>query len=386
MSQVERGVRPVKALDVLQRIADVLDMPVAELAPSAPTARAEPIPAHTRALSLLLVTDHALAAAVAGPAARPDLDRLAVQVDTVWTCARQGRYAELNTLLEALLPQLETATATTGPGRADELLAETCQVWAVALAELQQFDAAWAAAERAMRVAQRRADPVLMAACAFRRTIVLQRGQRLDLARQTAESARAALGSLLDQPASRALVVYGALTLQSAIITARADDAERVRELLDSARKAASTLGADREEYRIEFGPTVVALHEVAAAVELGDAGTAIRLAAGIDPNRLPEFHRARLLVDTARAWAQRRRPDRALALLLDAEALAPEYLARQRSVRSTTVDLLSMDHRTPGLGEFARRIGVDTPLVPPEGRKEAIRTAMRAARGPRAL
>lgn len=386
VSQVERGVRPVKALDVLQRIADVLDMPVAELAPSAPTARVEPIPAHTRALRLLLVTDHALAAAVAGPAARPDLDRLAEQVDNVWTCARQARYTELHRLLEALLPDLETAAATTDSGRADELLAETCQVWAVALAELQQFDAAWAAAERAMRAAQRRADPVLMAACAYRRIIVFQRAQRLDLARQAADSARAALEVLLDQPVSPALVVYGALTLQSAIIAARVDDAERVRELLDGARKAASAVGADREEYRIEFGPTAVALYEVAAAVELGDAGFAIRLAAGIDMDRLPDFQRARLLVDTARAWAQRRRPDRALALLLDVETLAPEYLARQRSVRSTTADLLSMDQGTPGLIEFARRIGVDTPRAqPPEGRRET-RTAMRAARGPRTL
>ncbi|WP_062977899.1 helix-turn-helix domain-containing protein [Nocardia flavorosea] len=385
VSQVERGVRTVKALDVLQRIADVLEMPVAELAPSAPTARAEPIPAHVRALRLLLVTDHALAAAVAEPVARPDLDRLAEQVDDIWTCAHQARYAELHTLLEALLPHLETASATTDSGRADELLAATCQVWAVALAELQQFDAAWAAAERAMRVAQRRADPVLMAACAYRRVIVFQRGQRLDLARQTADSARAALEVLLELPASRAPVVYGALTLQSAIIAARVDDAELVRELLDSARKTASAVGADREEYRVEFGPTAVALHEVAAAVELGDAGVAIRLAARIDTDRLPDFQRARLLADTARAWAQRRRPDQALALLLDAEALAPEYLARQRSVRSTTVDLLSMDPGTPGLAEFARRIGVDAPRVqPPEGRKGTARTTMRAARGPR--
>ncbi|WP_280420475.1 helix-turn-helix domain-containing protein [Nocardia carnea] len=385
VSQVERGVRPVKALDVLERIAGVLDMPVAELAPSAPTARAEPIAAHTRALRLLLVTDHALRAAVTEPAERPDLDRLADQVDAVWACARQGRYDELHTLLEALLPQLETAATTADSGRADDLLAETCQVWSVALAELQQFDAAWAAAERAMRVAHRRADPVLMAACAFRRTIVFQRGQRLDLARQTAESARAALEMLLDRPAAQALVVYGALTLQCAIIAARVDDAGRARELLDSARKAASAVGADREEYRIEFGPTAVALHEVAAAVELGDAGTAIRLAAEIDTDRLPDFQHARLLVDTARAWAQRRRPDRALALLLAAEALAPQYLARQRSVRSTTLDLLSMDQSTPGLGEFARRIGVDTPLVQVPARGgETSRGALRAARGPR--
>ncbi|MBF6352577.1 helix-turn-helix transcriptional regulator [Nocardia flavorosea] len=385
VSQVERGVRPVKALDVLGRIAEVLDMPVAELAPNAPAARAEPTPAHTRALRLLLATDHALRAMVTEPAARPDLDQLAEQVDIVWICARQARYAELHTLLEVLLPQLETAAAVRDSSHADVLLAETCQVWAIALAELQQFDAAWAAAERAMRVAHRRADPVLMAACAFRRTIVFQRGQRLDLARQTAESARAALEGMLDQPASQALIVYGALTLQSAIIAARADDAERARELLDDARKAASAAGTDREEYRVEFGPAAVAVHEVAVAVELGDAGTAIRLAAEIDTRNLADFHRVRLLADTARAWAQRRRPDRALARLLDAEALAPEYLAGHRAVRSTTVDLLSMDPGTPGLDEFARRIGIDMPRVPsPAGRKNTARIALRAARGPR--
>lgn len=383
VSQVERGVRPVKALDVLERIAEVLDIPVAELAPSAPTAQTEPIPADARALRLLLATDHALAAAVADTRPEPDLDRLAEQAESAWTCTRQARYGDLHALLGAVLPELASAAADSA--RAAALLADIYQVWSVALAELDQFDAAWAAGERAMGAAQHCGDPILLAACVFRRTIVFQRARQLDLARRTAESARAALRPLLDQPEPRALIVYGALTLQSAIIAARTEDADRALEMLGRARKAASALGADREEYRVEFGPRAVVLHEVAVAVDLGDAGTAIRLAAKVDPASLTDFHRARLLVDTARAWAQRRNPSRALALLLEAETLAPEYLYRQRVVRSTTADLLSIDPSTPGLGEFAQRIGLEVPYVPlPGGRPAAPRGGLRAARGPR--
>ncbi|MEU1985923.1 helix-turn-helix transcriptional regulator [Nocardia sp. NPDC019395] len=386
VSQVERGVRPVKALDVLERIAEVLEIPVAELAPTAPTAQAEPVPAYVLALRLLLARDHALRAAVSEVREGFDLDLLADQVESAWALTRQARYADLRTLLQSLVPDLEAA-AGAGLTRADTLLADTYQVWAVALAELRQFDAAWAAAERAMGKAQRSADPILMAACAFRRTIIFQRAQHLDLARQTADSARAALETLLDQSAPRALTVYGGLTLQSAIIAARIEDAERAREMLTRARKVASALGADREEYRIAFGPTAVDLHEVAAAVELGDAGTAIRLAGRIDGKNLPDFDRVRLVVDTARAWTQRRNPERALSLLLEAEALAPEQVRRHLSVRSATADLLSMDQRTPGLAEFARRIGVDAPFVPsPGGRPAAPRAVLRAARGPRTI
>ncbi|MFI5714480.1 helix-turn-helix domain-containing protein [Nocardia sp. NPDC051750] len=386
VSQVERGVRPVKVLDVLERIAEVLEIPVAELAPTAPTAQAQPVPAHVLALRRLLAGDHALGVAVAEVRDLPDLGPLAEQVETAWARARQARYADLLALLESQIPELEAASGA-GSARADALLADLYQVWAVALAELRQFDAAWAAAERAMAKAQRSADPVLMAACAFRRAIVFQRAQQLELARHTVDTARAALGTLLDQPAPRALTVYGGLTLQSAIIAARMEDTERVHEMLRQARKVSSALGADREEYRIAFGPTAVDLQEVAAAVELGDAGTAIRLAGKIDATTLSDFDRGRLLVDTARAWAQRRSPERALALLLAAEALAPEQIHRHRSVRSATADLLSMDQRTPGLAEFAQRIGVDAPFIPPPGGRSAPpRSALRAARGPRTI
>ncbi|WP_084481305.1 helix-turn-helix domain-containing protein [Nocardia grenadensis] len=387
VSQVERGVRPVKALDVLERIADVLDMPVAELAPSAPTAQAEQIPADAAGLRLLLTDNHALRAMTTGAAVAPDIDRLAERADAAWTFTRLGHYTELRELLESLLPDLAVAVAHADSRRAEGLLAHTCQAYAVALADLQQFDAAWVAAERAITAARYAEDPILMAAGAFRLALVFQCAHRLDQAKRTAETARAALGELMGRGGPRAASVYGALTLQLALIAARTEEAEQAYEMIAAARAAAAGLGGDRDDHHTDFGPTAVDLHEVAVAVELGDAGTAIRLAGKIDRGRLSPGHQGRLLVDTARAWAQRRSPERALALLLEAELLAPEQLYRHRSVRSTTTDLLSMDRGTPGLGAFAQRIGVDAALIQPvTGRAGPARSGLRAARGPRVI
>ncbi|GGL28672.1 helix-turn-helix domain-containing protein [Nocardia jinanensis] len=387
VSQVERGVRPVKALDVLERIADVLDMPVAELAPSAPTAQAEPVPAVAVPLLLLLTGNHALRALTAGSGTVPDPDRLAQGADAAWTFTRLGHYTDLLDLLESLLPELEAAVVHTGSRDAELLLADTYQAYAVALADLQQFDAAWVSADRAIAAAQRAADPILMAAGAFRLAFVFHRSHRLDQAKHTARSAREVLGGLIGEAEPRAASVYGALTLQLALIAARTEEAEEAYELLAAARATAAALGEDRDDHHMDFGPTAVDLHEVAAAVELGDAGTAIRLAGKIDPERLAPGQHSRLLIDAARAWAQRRSPERALALLLEAEVLAPEQVYRHKSVRSTTADLLSMDRSTPGLSEFAQRIGVDAALIQPVTvRPGPARSGLRAARGPRAI
>jgi hypothetical protein len=74
-----------------------------------------------------------------------------------------------------------------------------------------------------------------------------------------------------------------------------------------SAQEAADRLGEDRDDFGTEFGPTNVALHAVAVAVELGDAGTAFRRAASVDASGPSTERRARFLVDVARAHHQRR-------------------------------------------------------------------------------
>lgn len=359
VSQVERGVRPAKSVEVLERIAEVLDVPLAEFAPSAPQAAAEERPAEAVPLRLLLSANFALRA-VLGKQPAHDLNTLRADTDEAWVLAHGSRYDELVALLETLLPRLEAAAGGSQAPEVFALLARCYHSCAAALAKLQQFDAAWVAADRAISDAGRAGDPLLMAEGAFRLTLVFQGARQLDQAEHTVTTASAALEGLVEQGVPEALSVYGALQLQRAVIAARLERPEDARSYLDRARDVAQRLGEDRNDHDTEFGPTNVALHEVAIAVDLGDAGEAIRRSSSIDASRLSVERQGRLQIDIARAWTQRRNVERALAALEEAERLTPEQVHSHRLVQSTVRDLLLME-ATGGsaLREFATRAGI---------------------------
>jgi hypothetical protein len=130
---------------------------------------------------------------------------------------------------------------------------------------------------------------------------------------------------------------------------------------LGAAEDAGKLLGVDRNDFHTEFGPTNVALHAVAVAVELGDAGEALDRAERIDPSALSAERRARLLIDIARANAQLRRSAEAVAALVEAESLTPEQVRDHRFVREIVRDLLQLAGRRPAaeLRSLAQRIGV---------------------------
>ncbi|MFB9250110.1 hypothetical protein ACFFWE_17855 [Sphaerisporangium melleum] len=78
------------------------------------------------------------------------------------------------------------------------------------------------------------------------------------------------------------------------------------------------------------MGPDNGALYEVAVPVELGDAGHALRVGAAADISSLSSERRARLHVNLARAHAQRRQVDEAVAALLEAESITSEQIHNQ--------------------------------------------------------
>ena len=84
-------------------------------------------------------------------------------------------------------------------------------------------------------------------------------------------------------------------------------------------------------------------LHEIAVAVELGDAGRALRAAATVDTCGLSAERRARMLIDVARAHAQRRQVGEAVAALRQAEDITPEQVRGHELVRQLVSDLLTM-------------------------------------------
>lgn len=366
VSQVERGVRPVRSLDVLERIAHVAEVPLAELAPTAPAAAAQQRPAGAVSLRHLLSGNYALHAALETVRLPADANQLRQRTEQAWDLAHAAAYSELVGLLETLLPALESAARQDAATRGQvlPLLARAYHACAAALSTLQQFDAAWVAADRATGYAEQAGDPLLMAEGAFRLTLIFHGARFFDQAKHIATTASNALSGLVAQGQPAALSLFGALQLQLAVIAARQQDASSAQRFLSQGHDMATRLGRDRNDYHTEFGPTNVAVHEVSVAVELGDAGDAVRRAETIDTSSLSAERRGRLLIDVARAWAQRRNVNQALAALEVAEQTAPEQVRQHRLVHTVVRDLLRMEPHPPaGLHDLAQRLAL--PAIP---------------------
>jgi transcriptional regulator with XRE-family HTH domain len=362
VSQVERGVRKVDRMSVLQTVATALDVPLAELAAEAPVVAAvTEEPPGAGGLRLVLSGAYALRAMLDGRRP-PAISTLRARTRKAWNLAHAGQYTELAGLLRDLVPDLETAArALPEAQRAEvfELVAATYQACSAALAKLGEPEAAWIAADRAMAAAERAGNPLLVAAGAFRLVFVFLGARHYDQAEEAARTASEALQARADEGDPQAMSLWGGLTLQRAVIASRVNDSDAAYSYLERAAQVAARLGEGRNDFNTEFGPANVGLHEIAVAVELGDAGRALRAAATVDATGLSAERRARMLIDVARAHAQRRQVDEAVAALRQAEDITPELVHGHELVHQLVSDLVTMqDLPSAELQDLAVRLG----------------------------
>ncbi|QDY78096.1 helix-turn-helix domain-containing protein [Streptomyces qinzhouensis] len=364
VSQVERGVRRIDRMTVLEKVAEVLDMPVAELAAEAPIVAsvAEGEPPGASRLRLVLSSAHSLKA-ILGQSEPPDIPTLRADVERAWSLTHEGNYADLAELLEDLVPRLESATRA---GAEEErpglfrLLAAMYHTCSAALANSGEPEAAWIAVDRAVVAAERAGDPLLMAAGEFRLSIVFLGARHYEQAARVSGSAADALALLAEGGELEAVAMRGALTLQRAVAAGRLNRADDAYAYLRLAKELAARVGDGRNDYNTEFGPTNVALHEVAVAVDLGDAGIALRAAEDVDASELSSERQARFGIDLAKAHAQRRQIDRAVDSLARVRGLLPEMFRAKPAVKQLVADLLAMSPLpSDQLRELARELGV---------------------------
>jgi tetratricopeptide (TPR) repeat protein len=365
VSQVERGVRRVDRMSVLEALAAALEVPLAELAAEAPVVAAvSEEPPGAGGLRLVLSGAYALRAMLDGQHA-PVVSTLRTKTSTAWDLAHSGRYTDLAELLRGLVPDLEAAARTVpeaGRSEVFELMAATYQACSAALAKLGEPEAAWIAADRAMAAAERAGNPLLVAAGAFRLVFVFLAARHYDQAEETARTAAEALQPLANGGDPQAMSLWGGLTLQRAVVAARIGDPDTAYDQLERAKQMAERLGEGRNDYNTEFGPANVGLQEVAIAVDLGDAGRALRAAATVDTSGLSAERQARLLIEMARAHAQRRQADQAISMLLQAEEITPELVRGHVLVRQLVTDLLTIqDPPAAELRDLARRLTTQT-------------------------
>jgi transcriptional regulator with XRE-family HTH domain len=372
VSQVERDIQPVERLSVLHSLAQALGVSVRDLRPEA-VPEPEPdsaVPNDLDGLRLELSGHPVLGQlfgggeAATGPA---DIDQYAAEVEHAWSLAHDSRFAALNDCLTGLLTRLEHATRSAVDDEAIELhalRARAYQAASAAFARQDEPDAAWVAADRAITAAEQSGEPLAVIAGHFRLAHALIRVRHYDQASHVAATAIDALTPIAarDDASPEVLSLLGAMHLVQAVTCGHESDRRRARAHLAQATRIADRLGIDRNDYDTEFGPTNVQLHAVAVAVavDLGDAGEALDVAARVDASGLSPERQVRLLLDVARAHAQRRHTGEAIAALVDAEQVSPEHVRSHHLAKSTIRELLDQSGRQAPteLMELARRAG----------------------------
>ncbi|MDA2809048.1 helix-turn-helix transcriptional regulator [Nocardiopsis sp. RSe5-2] len=298
----------------------------------------------------------------AGPAARYDVAGLSKDVHRAKAGYQACHYTAVAKRLPQLLSRLDdAASALEGDERlrVHTLRAEAYHVAASVLLKTEERGLAWLAADRSMRAARDSENPTTAGASARVLTRALMRDRHYRAAADFASDAAQRVAEGTEEHTPDSLSVYGALLLSGSVAAAQREDRAQALILLEEAEDAGRRLGGDHNYQWTAFGPTNVLLHRVNAAVELGDAGSAIDYARRIDLDNIDVTERkAMLFVDASRAYSQWGKLDKAYQALATAERIAPEELATRPMVRGLLDDLRSRStgHLHTSITELAER------------------------------
>jgi hypothetical protein len=307
-----------------------------------------------------------------GPSSGPDVgvvDFLALRrsVATAWAAFQACRYWDLNGMLPGLIAAcqagLHGAEAGRGDERATDLLSQVYQLAVFDLTKRGEGQLALLAADRGMLAAEQAGEELGVAACARVLAAALLSAGQAAKAKQVCIGFATPLQERLGAGSAAEVSVYGALHLKGAVAAARLGDRASTQGFLEEARAAARRLGGDANHYWTAFGPTNVAVHQVAVAVELGDGGTAVERAKQVRIAALPSMERrAQHLIEVACGYGQWGKNRQATDLLVAAERLAPEEVRVQPKVTTLVAELLHRDRRrNPDLRALAHRVGAAT-------------------------
>jgi transcriptional regulator with XRE-family HTH domain len=293
---------------------------------------------------------------------RPLAD-LALETERAGRLRSQASYVELGALLPALIKELTVhAHQAHGAdrGRAFRLLADAYTAVDSMAYKLGYLDLFALAVERMSWAARQADDPLLGPVAAIRRSSAfLATGAWDGGLRLLDRAGREVEEDLSTQPG--ALSVLGTVHLRAAIMAARGGRASPAWDNMSRASEVSARLGRDTRDYGLLFGPANVGIHEVAVAVELGDADEAIRRSASFTlPDGLPRERSSHHYIDLARAWLWQRDQAKALACVTKAEHLAPQRTRYHPMARETVTRLLDAHRRMPEpLRGIAARMGL---------------------------
>ncbi|MEU5108442.1 helix-turn-helix transcriptional regulator [Streptomyces sp. NPDC021354] len=409
VSAIERGVRQVKTVQVLHRIADGLSLPGALLgladddhgqnrdhgmhsAPPAPALAATRVSGETeeddvrrRALmagtlgmgaAIITGTDSADAAPSTPPEEPltrslfdpPSAQPVALsRVNTDLAAARQdftgARYALLGRKLPQLIATAE-ATRDAATGRAREqanAVVARAYVLASELAVKGHAEVAMVAADRALLAARASGDPAPLSDAARAVAITMRRAGQSRNAVNFLTRTALSLGAERGNPQLEALAARTCLLLTAAYTAATAKRRSSALDLLSEAEETAARIPREGRQlglFTISASPAECAMYRISTYNALGTPDDGIPYATRLATMQLPTAERrARFWTDSARMWQAAGDPARAYQALRAVEHEAPEEV-RRPALRALTADLLYGSHKLPGIREFAHRTG----------------------------
>lgn len=349
IAQVERGHKPATP-SLISAAAEALNVEVTELT-------GQPYRGHDARTDRIHAAIAEIRNALAYWDVAPELDLpprsladLSNEVNQVNRFRMEASYVQLGAVLPMLLKELTVlAHQLSGieQARAFRLLSEVYTAVDSMAYKLGYMDLFTLAVERMAWAAAQADDPLLRPIAAMRRSSVF-------LATGGWDGGMALLARAGQEMSDRgtdeaSLSVIGTMHLRSAILAARANRAAVAWDGMGQAADVSQRLGHDTRDYGLLFGPTNVAIHGVAVAVELGDADEAIRRGKDLAlPDDLPRERSSHHYIDLSRAWMWQGRPEKALACLTRAERLAPQRTRYHPMARQIVSQLLDHQRRLP--------------------------------------
>jgi hypothetical protein len=220
---------------------------------------------------------------------------------------------------------------------------------------------AWVAADRSLRLAKETDRPGLIGIASYQIACALLGNGRL--AEETSTQAAERLAGRSGPDTQDAISAHGALLLLLAIMAGRRGDSKSARRNLRDAARLAEQVGQDGNILWTAFGPTNIAIHELAVHVALGDSRAAFQLGELIDTESLPSvLIGRRSQVHLELGWASVGQGDDSLAVLhlLEAERVAKQAVSRNATALALLRTLLARERKsaTPGLRALAARAG----------------------------
>ncbi|WP_128380395.1 helix-turn-helix domain-containing protein [Streptomyces cavernae] len=345
LHMIEDGTK-VPSVDVLDRIAAVLGVPLAALLSEDPIEEpAVPVSVAPAVARALLGHTRSQGPEPADPA------QLRERVERAWHSwqASKDRFTQAARHLPDLIADVEDAVRRHRHGSNPRARREVLRVAADLYGLLRSYcrrvgrlDLALVVADRAKYAAEEADDPVRRAAAAWNLGHVLLSHNEPDTVEEAREVALQAVEQLRTVPATPASrAVEGALELVAVVSDARRRRWREARRRLEQrAVPLARNAGEGNVQWTV-FGPTNVALHAMSIEMLAGEAAEGLRLADQVDISRLPSRERQFTFgLEVARCYDLRRDDAAVLVHLLSLEDLAPEDLSRSPLARDMVLDL----------------------------------------------